>query len=67
MQVYHGQKKRVIVNAPVYLKRNNLCGNLFSQMKNADGKLFSWMTNNKACQGIRGESHIDFRSLFNHR
>ena len=31
-----------------------------------EGKLFSWMSNNQVYQGIRGESDIDFRSLFNH-
>ena len=41
------------------------CGNLFLQIKNVDGKLFSWMSNNQAYQAIRGESDIDFRTLFN--
>ena len=66
VQVYHGEKKRVIVNVLIYLKRNNFCGNLFSRIKVVDGKFFSWMSNNQACQLIRGESHIDFRTLFNH-
>ena len=26
---------------------------------------FSWMSNNQAYQAIRGESDIDFRTLFN--
>ena len=55
MQVYHSEKKRVILNVPVYVKRNNFCGNLFLQIKNVDGKLFSWMSNNQAYQAIRGE------------
>ena len=66
VQVYHSEKKRVILNVPVYVKRNNFCGNLFLQIKNVDGKLFSWMSNNQAYQAIRGESDIDFRTLFNY-
>ena len=65
-QVYHSEKKRVILNVPVYLKRKDFCGNLSSLIKNVDGKLFSWMSNNQAYQGIRGASRIDFRTLFNH-
>ena len=72
VQVYHSEKKRVILNVPVYVKRNNFCGNLFLQIKNVDGKLFSWMSNNQAYQAIRGEyinyqiSDIDFHTLFKH-
>ena len=57
MQVYHGKKKRVIVNVPIYLKRNIFCGNLFSQIKNVDGKLFSWRVIIKHVKGL-GVSHI---------
>ena len=63
MQVYHREKKKVIVNVPVYLKRNNFRGNLFSQIKNVGGKLFSWMSSNQACQGIR-VSHISIFVLY---
>ena len=63
MQVYHREKKKVIVNVPVYLKRNNFCGNLFLQIKNVGGKLFSWMSSNQACQGIR-VSHISIFVLY---
>ena len=66
MQVYHSEKNRVILNVPVYVTRNNFCGNLFLQIKNVDGKLFSWMSNNQAYQAIRGESDIDFCTLFNY-
>ena len=59
-------KKRVILHVPVHVKRNNFCGNLFLQIKNVDGKLFSWMSNNQAYQAIRGDSDIDFRTLFNY-
>ena len=71
-QVYHSEKKRVILNVPVYVKRNHFCGNLFLQIKNVDEKLFSWMSNNQAYQAIRVEyidyqiSVIDFHTLFNH-
>ena len=57
---------RVILNVPAYVKRNNFCWNLFLQIKNVDGKLFSWMSNNQAYQAIRGESDIDFCTLFNY-
>ena len=57
MQVYHGKKKRVIVNIPIYLKRNIFCGNLFSQIKNVDGKLFSWRVIIKDVKGL-GVSYI---------
>ena len=57
VQVYHGKKERVIVNVPVYLKRNIFCGNLFSQIKNVDGKLFSWRVIIKHVKGL-GVSHI---------
>ena len=46
VQVYHTETKRVILNVPVYVMRNNFC---------VDGKLFSWMSNNQAYQAIRGE------------
>ena len=57
VQVCHGKKKRVIVNVPVYLKRNIFCGNLFSQIKNVDGKLFSCRVIIKHVKGL-GVSHI---------
>ena len=55
VQVYLSEKKKVILNVPVYVKINNFCGKLFLRMKNVDGKLFSWMSNNQAYQAIRGE------------
>ena len=57
MQVYHGKKKRVTVNVHAYLKRNIFCRNLFSQIKNVDGKLFSWRVIIKHVKGL-GVSHI---------
>ena len=57
VQVYRGKKKRAIINAPVYLKRNIFCGNLFSQIKNVDGKLFSCRVIIKHVKGL-GVSHI---------
>ena len=57
VRVYHGKKKRVNVDVPVYLKRNIFCGNLFSQIKNVDGKLFSCRVIIKHIKGL-GVSHI---------
>ena len=57
VQAYHGKKKRVNVNVPVYLQRNVFRGNLFSQIKNVDGKLFSWRIIIKHVKGL-GVSYI---------
>ena len=60
MQAYHSEKKTVVLNVPVYVKRNNFCGKLVLQIKNVGRKLFSWMSNNQAYQAISGESDTDF-------
>ena len=60
MQAYHSEKKTVVLNVPVYVKRNNFCGKLVLQIKNVGRKLFSWMSNNQAYQAISGESDSDF-------
>ena len=60
MQAYHSEKKTVVLNVPVYVKRNNFCGKLVLQIKNVGRKLFSSMSNNQAYQAISGESDSDF-------
>ena len=60
VQVYRGKKKRAIINASVYLERN-----IFANKK-CGRKVIFLESNNQACQGIRGESHIDFRTSLNH-